>query len=519
MRDECTTTVPIKAVELPEEGETTQPARWSTKPPSPQHNERPKTEFTMPPWRRIAPPIVGMLVMLLLLSRMPASLSSDGKFTLVVFAAAIWFWVFTKIDDTYIALSAATILTVAGAIPVPELYAALGDDTLWLLIGAFIIASAVSASGLAERAALGITRGVTSPRVLVHLVTLTIVCTVYAVPATSGRAALVIPVFLALSHALGERDRWLTQSLSLVFPVTILFSAVGSLIGAGAHLITNQILSANGLEAFSFTQWLLFGLPLALVSSHGAAEIILFVTSTKEQRSSEIDINADSFTESSRTLSSWEIRTLLILMISVVLWSTENLHGLPPALVALIGGLLITCPCFGSVTLADSIKKIPWSLLLFMASTLAMSRALTNTGAAEVLARSLLSTPSHNVFAGIVFVVMVIVLSTFAHLVVQSRSARSAVLIPLVVLLAPSVGVNPLAAAFVSTAAAGFCHTLPASAKPLAMFKTLGAETNTAVFNESQLLRLAVFLLPLHLVLCIVFAFGIWPLLGLPVFQ
>lgn len=79
--------------------------------------------------------------------------------------------------------------------------------------------------------------------------------------------------------------------------------------------------------------------------------------------------------------------------------------------------------------------------------------------------------------------------------------------------------VNPIAAAFISTAAAGFCHTLPASAKPLAMFKAVGNETNVDVFDEQQLLRVAVFLLPMHLVLCLVFAFGIWPLLGLPVFQ
>lgn len=516
MHDDCAATVPIKAVELPEQ---TGPARWSTKPPSTQEYERPRAQFSMPPWRKITPPIVGFLVLLSLLTRMPENLNSDAKLTLTTFAAAIWFWVFTDIDDTYIALSAATILTVAGVIPVSELYGTLGDDTVWLLIGAFIIASAVSASGLAERGAIGITRGVTSPRVLVHLITLTIVCTVYAVPATSGRAALVIPVFLALAHALGERDRWLTHSLSLIFPVTILFSAVGSLIGAGAHLITNQILTANSLNAISFTQWLLFGLPLALVSSHGAAEVILFLTTTKEQRRSEIDINADAFSENTRALTSWEIRTLLVLIVSVVLWSTENLHGIHPALVALIGGLLITCPCFGSVTLSDAIKKIPWSLLLFMASTLTMSRALSHSGAAEVLAHALLSTPSDNVFAGVFFILTVILLSTFAHLVVQSRSARSAVLIPLVILLAPSVGVNPIAAAFISTAAAGFCHTLPASAKPLAMFKAVGNETNVDVFDEQQLLRVAVFLLPMHLVLCLVFAFGIWPLLGLPVFQ
>ncbi|MDO4686400.1 MAG: SLC13 family permease [Corynebacterium sp.] len=504
MQDDCAT-IPIKAVAI-----SSTPARWSTKPESP-NEQHPRTQFTPPPWRKILPPAVGLVVLLILLALMPDSFSTNAKITLTIFAAAVWFWIFTNIDDTYVALGAATALATIGIIEVPELFSALGDDTMWLLIGAFIIASAVSASGLAERGALAITKGVTSPRVLVHLVTLTIVCTVYAVPATSGRAALVIPVFLALARTLNS-EPWLTKLLSLVFPVTILFSAVGSLIGAGAHLITNQILNTNGIETFSFTQWLLYGLPLALASSHGAAEIILLVSSTKMQRKSRIDIQPES--EHTKALSSWEIRTLLVLIIAIVLWSTENLHGIHPALVALIGGLLITCPCFGSLSLSDAIKSIPWSLLLFMAATLALSRALTASGAAEALANGIFG-EHKSTFGGAFFIVVVVLLSSFAHLLIQSRSARSAVLIPIIIVLAPTVGVSPLAAAFISTAAAGFCHTLPASAKPLAMFRAI---EEVPVFNEQQLLRVAAFLLPLHIALCLLFAFVIWPLLGLPLF-
>ncbi|GHI24616.1 hypothetical protein Shyd_59870 [Streptomyces hydrogenans] len=68
------------------------------------------------------------------------------------------------------------------------------------------------------------------------------------------------------------------------------------------------------------------------------------------------------------------------------------------------------------------------------------------------------------------FLGVVVAVSTAAHLVLQSRSARSSVLVPLVVAAAVGAGINPVAAALASTAAAGFCHTLPASAKPVALF-------------------------------------------------
>ena len=203
-----------------------------------------------------------------------------------------------------------------------------------------------------------------------------------------------------------------------------------------------------------------------------------------------------------------------MLCLAVLLWSTESLHGIHPALVALLGGLVVVAPGFGLISLDDAIKKVPWTLLLFMAATLAMSHALTNSGAARYVAEHTLNAGSGTARA--VFVLLIIVLSTLAHILIQSRSARSAVLIPMIVMLAPTVGVNPVAAAFISTAAAGFCHTLPASAKPLAMFSTI--KEDIPVFTNQQLLRVSMLLLPVHIVSIIIFSFWIWPHLGLPLY-
>jgi solute carrier family 13 (sodium-dependent dicarboxylate transporter), member 2/3/5 len=69
----------------------------------------------------------------------------------------------------------------------------------------------------------------------------------------------------------------------------------------------------------------------------------------------------------------------------------------------------------------------------------------------------------------VVTLVAVVAVSAAAHLVVQSPSARSTVLVPMVLVTATAVGLNPVAA-LASTAAAGFCLTLTSSAKPVTMF-------------------------------------------------
>ncbi|MDQ8701444.1 SLC13 family permease [Streptomyces sp. LHD-70] len=440
-------------------------------------------------------------------------LGGDARLTLAVFALATCAWIGTPIDDTYIALGAGLALTATGVISSDTLFGTLGDETVWLLICAFVLAAAVARTGLAGRAAAFLVSGARSVRQLTHLTTAALVVTAFAVPATSGRAALALPVFLALAKVLADRKR-LVVMLALLFPTVILLSAVATLIGAGAHLITVSVLWEATGDRIGFTQWLLLGLPLAVASSHLAAELVLLTTTRRADRRGPVRITADQIQEHSEQpvtgpLSSAEARCALLLGTVVALWCSEPLHQAPPAVVALIGAVVAASPALGTVRLKDALKTVPWALLLFMAATMAMGVALADSGAAKWLVSGLpVTVPPW------LFLAVVILLSTAAHLILQSRSARSSVLVPLVVAAAVGAGVNPVAAALASTAAAGFCHTLPASAKPVTLFSEL---PGTPTYTPRDLLRLSAVLAPATAALVLLFALFVWPLLGVPV--
>ncbi|OWA05863.1 transporter [Streptomyces sp. CS227] len=440
-------------------------------------------------------------------------LTGEGRLTLGVFVLATAAWIAGPVDDTYVALGAGLALTVTGVISSDALFGTLGDDTVWLLICAFVLAAAVGRTGLAGRAAAFLVSGARSVRQLVHLTTAALVVTAFAVPATSGRAALALPVFLALAKVLSDRRRVVVM-LALLFPTVILLSAVATLIGAGAHLITVSVLWEATGERIGFTEWLLLGLPLAIASSHLAAEAVLLTTTRRADRKGPVRIGADDIQEHSDwpvtgPLSPAEARCALLLTTVVVLWCSEPLHRVPPAVVALIGAVVAASPALGTVRMKDALRTVPWSLLLFMAATMAMGIALADSGAARWLVGGVpLDVPPW------AFLAVVIGVSTAAHLVLQSRSARSSVLVPLVVAAAAGAGVNPVAAALASTAAAGFCHTLPASAKPVTLFAGI---PDTPTYTPRDLLRLSALLGPLTALLVLAFALAVWPLLGVPV--
>ncbi|WP_306321331.1 MULTISPECIES: SLC13 family permease [unclassified Streptomyces] len=441
------------------------------------------------------------------------ALTGDARLTLAVFALATCAWIGTAIDDTYIALGAGLALTATGVISSDTLFSTLGDETVWLLICAFVLAAAVARTGLAGRAAAFLVSGARSVRQLTHLTTAALVVTAFAVPATSGRAALALPVFLALAKALSDRRR-LVVMLALLFPTVILLSAVATLIGAGAHLITVSVLWESTGERIGFTQWLLLGLPLAVATSHLAAEAVLLTTTRRADRAGPVRITMDDLQEHSEkpVTGPWEpaeTRCALLLATVVALWCSEPLHQVPPAVVALIGAVVAASPALGTVRLKDALGTVPWSLLLFMAATMAMGVALAESGAAKWLVGGVpLDLPPW------LFLAVVIAVSTAAHLVLQSRSARSSVLVPLVVAAAVGAGVNPVAAALASTAAAGFCHTLPASAKPVTLFAEI---PGTPTYTPRDLLRLSAVLAPLTAAAVLLCALTLWPLLGVPV--
>ncbi|WP_158887274.1 SLC13 family permease [Amycolatopsis anabasis] len=450
----------------------------------------------------------AVLALVLLYVLPGGELSPHGRAALVVFAAAVLAWMFAPVDDTFVGLVAALALVFTGVIGPDTLFGALGDETIWLLVAAFVLAGGLAATGLPARAAVALVSRARTVRQLAHLVTVALVVTALAIPATSGRAALALPVFVALAKSLRRRES-VVRALAILFPSVILLSAIASLIGAGAHLITSQVLAETTGSGIGFGRWLLLGLPFAVVSSHCAAEVVLLLTTTRADRRRPLSIETRELgVPGGEPLTSAQRRALIVLGGVILLWCTESLHGIGPAVVALAGALVITTPRLGTTGLGRQLESVPWSLLLFMATTAVLGSALVSSGAAHWL--------TGLVFGGGLpasgFLVLVVVLSAGAHLVLQSRSARSSVLVPLVIPLASAAGFNPAAIAFVSTVAAGFCHTLPSSAKPVALF---AAVEGVPTYDRRDLLRLSAVLGPLVVLLVLGFARFVWPALGL----
>ncbi|MCZ0962513.1 SLC13 family permease [Paracoccus benzoatiresistens] len=435
---------------------------------------------------------------------LPGDLERDARLSLIAVVLAILGWTGTRLPESFVALAVVLGLVLTGTLSEQTLFSALGNELIWLLLAAFVIAAVLKDAGLTERLIAPLLRRPLRFDVLSLGLTLAVAATAFVLPSTSGRAALLMPVFLGLAAVMP--DAHLVRPLALIFPTAILLSAGGSLIGAGAHLLAAEsIRTATGLE-IGYGDWALLGLPLGLIASLAGTGLILALFAPRALRGSRITVPAR--TPVAPELAARQRRIGLVLVIVVGLWLTAGWHGIGMATVALIGALVLLTRPFTPRNTKDMFRAVDIELLLYMAATVLLAQALTQTGADRWLAGRALAVLPEGMAGSLPAVVSLLsVIAVLAHLVITSRSARAAVLIPAVALPMAGLGHDGALLILVAVMGTGFCQTLTASAKPVAIFASAGTET----FTQRDLLRLALPLMPVVTILLIGFALAVWP--------
>jgi len=326
------------------------------------------------------------------------------------------------------------------------------------------------------------------------------------IPSTSGRAAVSLPLFRSVSEAVG--DARVSRAIALLLPAVALVATIATLIGAGSHLIANDLLAQIADERISFAQWALYGVPFALAATLVTTWVIGRMFLDRAQRLRPLSLPR----EDRGRLSRREAMTLAVTGGLLVLWLTEAVHGLEVATVTVLGALVLTLPHGGVISWKSGLKAVSWNLVIFVAAALALGTALIDTGAAQWLIGGIFDvTGIREVKDPTLLLLLISFIALTSHLYITSHAARAAALVPPLLYLATSTGLEPAAVMFIATVGMDYCLTFPVSSKALLMYAELDGDT----FEPPDLLRLSAVLLIAHLVLIVLFALTWWPLAGL----
>lgn len=437
---------------------------------------------------------------------LPSSLSTDARLALFAFLLAAILWVTTSINAAYIALSTITLLIVAGGSPQEQLFESLASHVIWLMIGAFILGGAVQKTGLAARLTQFVASRGQNVSGIFWLLTTVLILLSFLIPSTSGRAAVMTPFFLSISSA--TEDKRIIRALAILMPTIILVSTIVALVGAGSHLVANDLLYQIANERISFTQWAIYGLPFGLVASYLSCWIILHLFLDRQRREQELKLPQ----RQQKPLSQSEIKTLIIVILMIAFWLTESWHGFEIATVNIIGALLLTCPGIGVLKWKDGLKAVSWNLIIFVGAALVLGKSLINSGAAEwIIDRLFIFSSISDTDSHVSILILLTLISLTSHLYMTSHTARAAALVPALLYLASSLQLNPTAVMFLGTVGMDYCLTFPVSSKALLIFQEMEQET----YQPADLLRLSAILMLAHLGLIVLFYYTYWRWVGL----
>jgi di/tricarboxylate transporter len=291
-------------------------------------------------------------------------------------------------------------------------------------------------------------------------------------------------------------------------PTIILVSTIVALVGAGSHLVANDLLQQIAKKHISFGQWALYGLPFGIAASYASCWVIMRLFLDKERLDRRLQVPR----QTSKPFSQAEWKTLGVVVVMIGLWLTETWHGLEIATVSVLGALVLTLPGIGVLKWKEGLKAVSWNLILFVGAALVLGRALIDSGAAQWIINQLfIVTGIVGAQSRTVILFVLAFISLTSHIYMTSHTARAAALVPALLYLGSSLQLNPVAVLFISTVGMDYCLTFPVSSKALLMFQELEGET----YKPADLLRLSSVLLLVHLGLMVVFYFGYWRWIGL----
>lgn len=437
---------------------------------------------------------------------LPAGLTQQGQKALAAFALCVFYWVLNVLPLMITSLLAIILLPLSGIMQSNQAYALFGNEAVFFILGAFILAACLMKSGLSTRIALGILhRFGGTPRTL--LLSIFILNTVMAFfMSEHAVAAMNFPIVTEIVAVLGlpRRRSNYARALFLAMAWGTSIGGIATLLGGARAPLALAILREETNMSYSFLEWTLLALPLVAILLLIGYQVILYFFPIEIETVQAVDT---ALNERWLRLGrpSYEERAVGVVMLgTLIAWF---LGGEEFGLANIAIGAVVVLFVLRVVNWRDIERYVNWGVLLMYGGAIALGSAINKSGAAAWLSHVTISQWASNGVTVVLLISLVSILLTEA----MSHSAVVALLMPVTIGVAREFGLDPRIMAPVVALPAGLAFTLP-----------IGTPANAIAFSSGYL-RIRDLLLPgAVLELCAWVAFNLlavwyWPLLGIHV--
>ena len=360
--------------------------------------------------------------------------------TLCVLAVAAFLFVTELIPLAVTAMAACTALGILGVLPSKQVYAGLSNSTVVLFGGMFVIGAAMFKTGLAETIGLAVVRKAGTKEVPLMGAIMLVTIILSSVSSNTGTVACLMPVVIGIAQAAN-----IPASKELM-PLAVAANVGGTItmIGTPPNVIVTGALSAAGLPSFGFFEFALIGVPLSVivlaymltigrktipVKSAGAMDADAVEAAKKEAGAGDDD--------APKSKTKMWISGLILL--GVVAAMALNLKTVPLQTAAVTGAIL--CVITGCLKEKEAYAGIDWVTIFLFAGMLSVATAMDKTGAGKLIADTVVGMMGDHPNPIVLCAVLYLISNVLTQF--MSNTASAALLAPIGISIAQSIGADP----------------------------------------------------------------------------
>lgn len=420
-----------------------------------------------------------------LFSTPPANMSEQAWITAGVgMLMAVW-WVTQVLPLPVTSLLPIILFPLIGISSVREATVPYVNPVIFLLLGGFIIATALQRWQLHRRLALTILHLVGSqPHAIVGgFMVVSALLSMWI--SNTATTIMMLPIAISLAHVMLEgQSKEAANKFTVCLMLGIAYAAsiggLGTLIGTPPNAMVAAFMTQTYGINIGFAQWMSFGLPVVFILVPIAWLLLTRLVFTFDLGHNTTAAGVvDSELEALGPMTTPEKRTAIVFVFIALAWVTRPLLQQIPGLAALNDTIIAVV---GAVSLFlipsgekqqkntrllnwSTAKGIPWGVLLLFGGGLSLAAAISSSGLAAWLGTVLSILTSFHVFTLLLSIVAMVVFLTE----LTSNTATTATLLPVLGGIATAAYLEPMLLIAPMALAASCAFMLPVATAPNAI--------------------------------------------------
>lgn len=436
----------------------------------------------------------------------PSGLSSNGYHALILFAATIFLWVSNLLPLAVTSLAAMAAIPLFGIMEAKKTYSLFGNEAVFFILAVFILGAAMTGSGLSSRLARTMMAKCGRTPLGLAITVFFLSAALSFCMSEHAVAAMMFPIVAEIAASLGlvrgnsSYGKLLFMSIGWGCVIGGISTFLG---GARAPLAVGILRETAGLD-FTFFEWttaaIFIVLPLLVI---GFLLLIWFFPPDTGNVERGLQLLNRKRIEAGR-MSYDEGIVLMVMVVTIFTWV---FYGKQLGLASIATMAVAVLFVFRVVSWQSIEEYVNWGIILMYGGAIAVASSLEKTGAAAWLAGKALVGLNGSHFTVIVIISLISLLLTECI----SNAAVIAIMLPIGISLAGSMGMDPKVITLAIALPAGLAYCLP-----------MGTPANAIVYSSGYLKSRDMILpgavvMAISWLLFLLSARFVWPLIGLTV--